>query len=71
MRSLVLAGLLPGTQTFSIRQATLGLADMLGAMRVEDPLDAGTSVAVLGIVIIGSLLLAGWRLSRYEIRGGD
>ena len=26
---------------------------------------------LLGIVIIGSLLLGGWRLSRYEIRGGD
>jgi ABC-2 type transport system permease protein len=67
----ILAGLLPGTQTFSVRQATLGLADMLGATEVEDPLDPGTSVVVLGIVIVGSLLLSGWRMSRYQLRGGD
>ncbi len=67
----ILAGLLPGTQTFSIRQATLGLADMLGATEVQDPLDPGTSLAVLGIVIVGSLLLGGWRMARYQLRGGD
>lgn len=67
----ILAGLLPGTQTFSVRQATLGLADMLGAKEVEEPLDPGTSLMVLGIVIVGSLLLGGWRMSRYQLRGGD
>ena len=67
----ILAGLLPGTQTFSIRQATLGLADMLGATEVQDPLDPGTSLAVLSIVIVGSLLLGGWRMARYQLRGGD
>ena len=67
----IMAGLLPGTQTFSVRQATLGLADMLGATEVEDPLDPVTSVAILGIVIVGSLLLSGWRMSRYQLRGGD
>jgi ABC-2 type transport system permease protein len=67
----VLAGLLPGTQTFSVRQATLGLADMLGAKGISDPLDPTSSVAVLTVVIVGSLLLGSWRLSRYELRGGD
>ena len=67
----IMAGLLPGTQTFSVRQATLGLADMLGATEVDDPLDPATSVAILGIVIVGSLLLSGWRMSRYQLRGGD
>ena len=67
----ILAGLLPGTQTFSVRQATLGLADMLGASGLDDPLDPTTSVLVLGVVIVGSLLLATWRMSRYQIRGGD
>lgn len=67
----VLAGLLPGTQTFSVRQATLSLADLLGANDVSDPLDPTTSVAVLGTIIIGSLLLGTWRMSRYQLRGGD
>lgn len=67
----ILAGLLPGTQTFSVRQATLGLADMLGADGIEDPLPATTSVVVLAAIIAGSLVLATWRMSRYQLRGGD
>ena len=67
----VLAGLLPGTQTFSVRQATLGLAAMLGADTGSDPLDPSTAVTVLAVVIIGSLVLASWRLSRFQLRGGD
>ncbi|HSM33508.1 MAG TPA: ABC transporter permease subunit [Anaerolineae bacterium] len=66
----VLAGLLPGTQTFSIRQATLGLADALQGVDGET-LDAGTSVTVLVVVILGSLALGSWRMSRYQLRGGD
>jgi ABC-2 type transport system permease protein len=67
----ILAGLLPGTQTFSVRQATLGLADMLGATGLDDPLPAGTSVVVLIAVVVGSLILATWRMSGYQLRGGD
>ena len=67
----VLAGLLPGTQTFSIRQATLGLADALQGGGSADKLDPTTSVVVLAIVIVGSLALGSWRMSRYELRGGD
>lgn len=67
----ILAGLLPGTQTFSVRQATLGLADMLGARGVDDPLPPMTSVVVLTAIIVGSLVLATWRMSRYQLRGGD
>jgi ABC-2 type transport system permease protein len=67
----ILAGLLPGTQTFSVRQATLGLADMMGATGLDDPLPAGTSVVVLTAVVVGSLILATWRMSGYQLRGGD
>ncbi len=67
----ILAGLLPGTQTFSVRQATLGLADMMGATGLDDPLPAGTSVVVLTAVVLGSLILATWRMSGYQLRGGD
>ena len=67
----ILAGLLPGTQTFSIRQATMGLADALQGGGSSDALDSTTSVAVLGIVILGSLVLGSWRLSRYQLRGSD
>ena len=51
----ILAGLLPGTQTFSIRQATtLGLADALqDGGRGSTTIDPSTSAVVLGIVIGG------------------
>jgi ABC-2 type transport system permease protein len=67
----VLSGLFEGTRVFSIRQATLGLGAGLQGAPWDDTLDAGTSVVFLSIVIGGSLLLASWRLSRYQFRGGD
>ncbi len=66
----ILSGLLEGTKFLSIRQATLGLAAALG-VNVRAPLAANVSVAVLVIVLVGAFLLATWRLSRFEIRGGD
>lgn len=68
----VLAGLFEGTRLFSIRQATLGLAaELSGTSGRSDTLDGTTSAVILGVVIVGSLLLASWRLSRYQLRGGD
>lgn len=68
----VLSGLFEGTRVFSIRQATLGLAAWLaGADDGADTIGASTSMVVLGLVIVGSLGLATWRLSRYQLRGGD
>jgi ABC-2 type transport system permease protein len=67
----VLSGLLEGTKFLSIRQATLGLAASLGVDVPGDPLDPAVSVAVLAVVLIGGFLLASWRLTRFEIRGGD
>jgi ABC-2 type transport system permease protein len=67
----VLAGLLEGTKFLSIRQATLGVAAALGVDVPGDPLTPQISVLVLVVVLVGSLLLSGWRLARFEIRGGD
>jgi ABC-2 type transport system permease protein len=68
----VLSGLFEGTQVFSVRQATLGLAEMLqGGEDAGQTIGGVTSVVVLGAVILGSLALATWRLSRYQLRGGD
>jgi ABC-2 type transport system permease protein len=66
----ILSGLLEGTKFLSIRQATLGLAAALG-VKIRDPLAANVSVAVLAIVLVGAFMLATWRLSRFEVRGGD
>jgi ABC-2 type transport system permease protein len=68
----ILSGLLAGTQAFSIRQATLGIAAALtGWEPGQPPMDPGSSVVVLGAAIVGSLAISTWRLSRYEVRGGD
>jgi hypothetical protein len=66
-----LSGLLEGTKFLSIRQATLGLAEALGADVPGDPLAPTASLVVLAAVLAGGFLLATWRLGRFEIRGGD
>ncbi len=68
----VLAGLLEGTRFLSIRQATLGLAAALGVQVPGGaPVSPEVSVLVLAVVLVGSFLLASWKLTRFEIRGGD
>jgi len=68
----VLAGLLEGSRVFSIRQATLGLAAQLaGSGGGTETIAGTTSIIVLGLIIVGSLAIATWRLSRYQLRGGD
>jgi ABC-2 type transport system permease protein len=66
----VLAGLLEGTKFLSVRQATLGVSAAL-RVRIREPLAPDLSVLVLAIVLVGAMLLASWRLARFEIRGGD
>ncbi len=67
----ILAGLFEGVRMFSIRQATLGMAAGLQGVAPPDTLDGTTSVIILTVVIVGSLALAGWRLSRFQLRTGD
>ena len=68
----VLAGLLEGTRYLSIRQASLGLAaQVTGDASVPPPLDVTASASILAAVVLGAIVLGGWRLSRFEIRGGD
>jgi len=68
----VLAGLLEGTRFLSIRQATLGIAAGLDEPPFgQTPLELPLSVAIIGLVIVGSFVLGSLRLARFEIRGGD
>ena len=68
----ILSGLLAGTQGFSIRQATLSIAASLSGWEPNDPpMELGSAIVVLAGAILGSLAISTWRLSRYEVRGGD
>jgi ABC-2 type transport system permease protein len=72
----VLAGLFEGTKTFSIRQASMGLAASIEAGLTAQPprsgvIDGTTAAIVLAAVIVAALVLATWRLSRFQLTGGD
>jgi len=68
----VLADLLPGTETFSVRQATLAIGWGLSGERV--PFDVGTldqGLITIGLVLVIGIGIGTWRMSRYQLRGGD
>ena len=68
----VLADLLEGTRTFSIRQATLAVArELAGENPPEGAIALEQGVFILVAVIVGAAAVATWRMSRYQIRGGD
>jgi ABC-2 type transport system permease protein len=68
----ILAGLLEGVRFLSIRQATLGVAaSVSGVDPGQDPMDLTTSLVILLGAIGGALLLASWRLTRYQVRSAD
>lgn len=69
----VLAGILEGTRAFSIREATLTLAEMLAPVGAgidgdQVPLQA---LLTLGLVLAASLAIASSRLRSWEIKGAD
>jgi ABC-2 type transport system permease protein len=68
----ILAGLLEGVRFLSIRQATLGVAaSVSGVDPGQDPMDLTMSLVLLLGAIGGALLLASWRLTRYQVRSAD
>jgi ABC-2 type transport system permease protein len=68
----ILSGLLEGTRAFSIRQAALGLASALtGWSASQPPMDPVAAGFVLAGAIVGATAIATWRLSRFQLRGGD
>lgn len=68
----VLAGLFAGTQTFSVRQQSLSIADALSSAPsdiLNAPLDLGTALVVGVGVLVLATVIAIRRLSRIEIAG--
>ena len=70
----VLAGLFAGTQTFSVRQQTLAIADALSDAPqaiFSAPLELGTALVVGGLVLLLTVAIGIRRLTRIEIAGSE
>jgi ABC-2 type transport system permease protein len=66
----VLAGLLPGSQVFSVREYVRGIAATLAPATVDSIVGAG-AVLYAAVALAAATAIAAARLAVYEIRGGD
>ncbi|MGD0862783.1 MAG: ABC transporter permease [Candidatus Limnocylindrales bacterium] len=67
-----LSSLLPGIANLSIRQYALGVADAFFQLH-NDParLSPGTAVTLAAILVVVALVVASWRLMRFELPGSS
>jgi ABC-2 type transport system permease protein len=67
----VVAGLLPGSQVFSVREYIGGIAQALAPRAVADSIVGAGGFAYAAIALVLAVGLGSLRLSAYEIRGSD
>jgi ABC-2 type transport system permease protein len=66
----LLAGLLPGSQVFSVREYVRGIANAITPTILESVV-GGIAVLYAAIALAAALAIAAFKLARFEIRGGD
>lgn len=66
----LLAGLLPGSQVFSVREYVRGIAHAVSPTVLESVV-GGTAFLYAAIALAAALAIAAYRLARFEVRGGD
>ena len=66
----LLAGLLPGTQVFSVREYVRGIWHAVSPS-VIDSVVGGAAVLYALVALAGALAISSYRLATYEVRGGD
>jgi ABC-2 type transport system permease protein len=66
----LLAGLLPGSQLFSVREYVRGIASALSPGVLESVV-GGAGFLYAAIALAVALFAAAYRLVRFEVRGGD
>lgn len=66
----LLAGLLPGTQVFSVREYVRGIVHMVSP-GVIDSIVGSAAVIYAAIALVAALAIASYRLATYEVRGTD
>ena len=67
----VLAGILPGSQIFSVREYLGGIASVLSPQAVRESLVGAGGFLYAGIAVGVALVIASVRLATYEIRGSE
>ncbi|HJW22307.1 MAG TPA: ABC transporter permease [Candidatus Limnocylindrales bacterium] len=66
----LLAGLLPGSQIFSVREYVRGIAQAISPSTIQSIVGTGAVVyAAVALVVVA--VVASVRLAAYEVRGGD
>jgi ABC-2 type transport system permease protein len=66
----LLAGILPGTQVFSVREYVRGIVHTI-APTVLNSIVGQSAVLYAAIALVAALALASWRLGNWEVRGTD
>jgi hypothetical protein len=66
----LLAGLLPGTQVFSVREYVRGIVHLVSPSVVDSVVGTG-AVLYAAIALVAALAIASYRLATYEVRGTD
>ena len=66
----LLAGLLPGSQIFSVREYVRGIAQAISPATIQSIVGTG-AVVYAGVALVAAAIVASIRLAAYEVRGGD
>jgi len=66
----ILAGLLPGSQVFSVREYVRGIAQILSPEAIESVVGTGAALYA-AIALVAATVIASLRLAAYEVRGSD
>jgi ABC-2 type transport system permease protein len=66
----LLAGLLPGTQVFSVREYVRGIVHAVSPGTIDSLVGSG-AVLYAAIALTGALAIASYRLATYQVRGSD
>jgi ABC-2 type transport system permease protein len=66
----LLAGVLPGSQAFSVREYVRGIAELISPSTIESMVGGGGAVYAV-VALVAALLVGSLRLAAYEVRGAD
>jgi ABC-2 type transport system permease protein len=66
----LLAGLLPGTQVFSVREYVRGIIHAVSPSVIESVVGS-PALAYAAVALVAALAIASYRLATYEVRGAD